>query len=402
MERAVSSPYATILFLLKRVDCNDGVASYCQTLVEGLSARGDEAYIYSGSVTQYYGSATRYERIRRCVRDWAVDEAMEAARPSGKLINHLVRTVKQWRISVISPQGLSQLPLAMIVSFLTGVPVVANYHPSLLTSNIKTQEKRFSWQSKLLYWVLTHIFQPRKFIAISKEIGDFYINDCHISPKRIAYITNGIDTKFFHPPTASQRAQARNILGLADDWIVCVLAARLNFVKGHDVVIDALRLLRSQNVNANFICLFVGSGDQADEIKSYAFNDENDAHAFRFLGFMPDQDFRDVFWASDIALLPSRHEGFALVIAEAMACGCIPIRTRTGGATQQIIEGETGFTIPFNDAPALADRLRTLIDPGLREKLRLRASIHARHEFSQDEMVKKTSELYRAMAPWRD
>jgi phosphoserine phosphatase len=70
----------TILLLLKRVDCNDGIASYCETLIKGLKARGDRVVIVSGPVTQLYGSTTRHSAIRNAVLDWAVLGNLKASR----------------------------------------------------------------------------------------------------------------------------------------------------------------------------------------------------------------------------------------------------------------------------------------------------------------------------------
>lgn len=178
-----------------------------------------------------------------------------------------------------------------------------------------------------------------------------------------------------------------------------MLSARLNFVKGHDIVIDAIRALRFQRPDIAVVCLFPGAGDEAEEIKAYAHKDEEASRTFRFLGFIGDaMALRNIYWASDIVLLPSRLEGFGLAIAEAMNCGCVPIRTPSGGWQDQIVDGETGFIVPFNDPQALADRITNLADPARRSTMRQAAIDHAQANFSQEKMVAATSDLYRAVA----
>ena len=39
-----------VLFLAQVINCNDGITTYCQTLAEGLKARGIPVYLVSGSV----------------------------------------------------------------------------------------------------------------------------------------------------------------------------------------------------------------------------------------------------------------------------------------------------------------------------------------------------------------
>ncbi|HVG36761.1 MAG TPA: glycosyltransferase family 4 protein [Thermoplasmata archaeon] len=52
----------------------------------------------------------------------------------------------------------------------------------------------------------------------------------------------------------------------------------------------------------------------------------------------------------------SRSEAFGSALAEAMACGCIPIGTRVGGIPNVI--GDTGFFVPIGDAAATAAAIR--------------------------------------------
>jgi glycosyltransferase involved in cell wall biosynthesis len=59
---------------------------------------------------------------------------------------------------------------------------------------------------------------------------------------------------------------------------------------------------------------------------------------------------------SDAFLLASESETFGVVIAEAMACGCPVITTRSGGP-QWVVGQGCGILVPVGDAPALADAI---------------------------------------------
>jgi glycosyltransferase involved in cell wall biosynthesis len=107
---------------------------------------------------------------------------------------------------------------------------------------------------------------------------------------------------------------------------------------------------------------------------------------------------REAYWAADIGLLPSRAESFGLVIPEAMRCGCVPVRTPSGGWQDQIVDGVNGFVVPFDDAPALAERIATLADRERRETMRGRAIAHATENFDQRRMLAATADLYREVA----
>jgi glycosyltransferase involved in cell wall biosynthesis len=102
-----------------------------------------------------------------------------------------------------------------------------------------------------------------------------------------------------------------------------------------------------------------------------------------------------VLWASDVCVLPSRQEGFAVVIIEAMLCGVVPIRTPAAGAAEQIDDGTSGFIVPFEDSAALAERLYTLLsDPDCRSRMSAATLEKGRTQFSEKVMVDRTIGVY--------
>lgn len=84
-------------------------------------------------------------------------------------------------------------------------------------------------------------------------------------------------------------------------------------------------------------------------------------------------------------LMTSRHEGFPMVLVEAMACGCPVVAFDCDhGPREAIRDGETGFLVAPGDAPAFAARVARLAeDDALRDRLRA-ASLAAVAEFSSD------------------
>ncbi len=393
-------PGLTILLLLRRVDCNDGVASYIDTLISGLKGQGCRVVIASGPVSIPPGSRQRYDAIKKGALDWIEIGKIRFTPWNTTLLRQLKRIAQEHRTDVISPQGLATLPLASVLGRLAGLPVVANYHPSVQGRDAAAMTAARPFADVWAHRIVLNLFTADRFIALSSEIAGFYRDVCAVRPKRIAYLPCAINTDEFWPPDEAQRTQARTALGLTPDTLVCVLTGRLNLNKGHDVAVAALRLLRAERPRLRIVCLFPGSGDQEREIKAQALRDEADAHSFRFLGFVP--DLRSVYWASDIGLLPSRREGFGIAIAEAMCSGCVPIRTPSGGARDQIIEGETGYVVPFDDPAALARRIADLAEPERRARMREAAVKHASTNFNTRIAMERTAALYREVAlGWR-
>jgi glycosyltransferase involved in cell wall biosynthesis len=61
------------------------------------------------------------------------------------------------------------------------------------------------------------------------------------------------------------------------------------------------------------------------------------------------------FQSSDLFVFPSIEDGFAIVVAEALACGVPVITTRNTGASDLIQAGKNGDVVPIRDPQAIAN-----------------------------------------------
>lgn len=383
-----------VLLVLRQVDCNDGVTAYCESLVQGLCERGHRVVILSGPVTTFFGSQTRYESIRARVEDWIVLDDVVSFSALPRAARAVAAAVRRHGVDVISPQGLSMLPLAATAGRLTGRPVVANRHLAMSGWDSGSQQ---GLRARMFRWAFSRLFTAERYIAISQEIRERYRSFYGVPDERIVVIPNGIDTTTYYPCLPVEREAARRSLDIPERHLVCSLVGRLNFVKGHDVLIDAARRVAQQRPDIAMTFLFAGGGDQEAEIRAYAHRNERDVATFRFLGFLDAASLREVYRATDILALPSRNEGFGIVVAEAMACGCVPVRTHGAGSSEQVIEGETGFAIDEDDSDALAARIVDLADPQTRGRMSAAAARLATTSFGRGQMVENILAVYRSV-----
>jgi hypothetical protein len=71
----------------------------------------------------------------------------------------------------------------------------------------------------------------------------------------------------------------------------------------------------------------------------------------------------DLYRSSDIFILPSRAEAFGVVVSEAAAFGLPALVTDTGGLSETVRDGKTGFRIPLQDKGTLfAEKARTIME----------------------------------------
>lgn len=381
----------TVGFLLKRVDCNDGVASHCETLMRGFKAVGWRVVLITGPVNYDASSEKSFQALKDLSEDWIVLEDMKPFLPTWASISRIKEVVNKYKISLFHAHGYSMLLLARLLKFVTGLECVATFH--LLIEDEKSSLIKSVLRPKIRkYQIYLRAFAPKAFIAYSSEIEKFLLQDLGFPQNKVRKILAGTDTKYFRLPSSEERQKAREKFGFEEKYLVCTLVGRLNRVKGHDVLIDAARLIRKDFPELSLKCLFAGSGDLEQQIKDYAFVSEDDAHCFIFAGYL--NDMREVYWASDIFVLPSRLEGCALVVAEAMCCGTVPIRTPAGGVLDQIEEGKTGYVVPFDDPEALSKAIEKLMDRDFRLQMGQRCAEYASSVFDRELMIEKTVELY--------
>jgi glycosyltransferase involved in cell wall biosynthesis len=83
------------------------------------------------------------------------------------------------------------------------------------------------------------------------------------------------------------------------------------------------------------------------------------ASRVRFLGFVNQSQLPAVYTAADLMVLPSEYEPFAVVVNEAMCCGCpVAASDRVGAARDLVAPVRREFVFPCGDVSALAALLK--------------------------------------------
>jgi glycosyltransferase involved in cell wall biosynthesis len=82
-------------------------------------------------------------------------------------------------------------------------------------------------------------------------------------------------------------------------------------------------------------------------------------HRVKFLGFQPWEELPIYYQQADILCVPSRHDGWALVVPEGLAAGLPVISTNhTGAALELIKDRQNGWLIPANNSQALYQAMK--------------------------------------------
>jgi glycosyltransferase involved in cell wall biosynthesis len=112
-----------------------------------------------------------------------------------------------------------------------------------------------------------------------------------------------------------------------------------------------------------------------------------------FLGWLDDAE--QLLFALDVFVSASETESFGLAIAEAMTAHTAVVATATEGASEVVVDNETGFLVPIGDVEKLAERITTLLrDNDLRIAFGKRGRQVVEERFSLERMVDEIERLY--------
>lgn len=172
-----------------------------------------------------------------------------------------------------------------------------------------------------------------------------------VTPEKLLKIPYGARLERFWPTELHQPDDDREFRVL---FVGCA-----GVRKGLLDLLEAFRLFNHPNKRLILI------GGFSSESK--ALLDSVDQASIESLGSVANSDLREHYSRASVFVLPSIEEGLAMVIGEAMACGCPIIASTNTGASELISDAVEGFIVPIRSPRLIADRLQLLADnPELR------------------------------------
>lgn len=227
---------------------------------------------------------------------------------------------------------------------------------------------RGAYQHTLLcfdVWMEKKVYRSnRAYIAISKSVAADLKKHFGLI-HNVSVIHHGVDSTVFKPLSTKAETNLRNELKINSDDIVALFVGTYER-KGLACSIKALALLPTHLKN-KMILLAVGDGDQK---KFEALAQENGVRdRVRFVSHK--KEILSYYQSSDLFLLPTLYEPFGMVILEGMSCGLAPIVSKCAGASELIVEGESGLLIddPTSSREVANQLVKLLSDPVLRKQM---------------------------------
>jgi glycosyltransferase involved in cell wall biosynthesis len=187
--------------------------------------------------------------------------------------------------------------------------------------------------------------------------------------ERIAVVEPGTDA-------ARRPAGARTVVGSEPVRLLCV--ATLTPRKGHEILLQALAGLSATDWELHNVGSRTRDRSTAARLQEMSAAAPLAGHVF-WHGAVDAATVQAHYAAADLLVLPSLHEGYGMVVAEALAAG-LPVLASRAGALAHTVPAQAGLLVPPGDVAALQAALERLIaEPELRAQLAAGARAAAGH-----------------------
>lgn len=254
--------------------------------------------------------------------------------------------------------------IALFASCISGICYSLTLHNPL---NVYGSNQKNKWKNATFGIIIS----KKIFDEVQQQLAGYL-------PPKLVKAPMGVNLKDFEPSKESKRANIHDRL----DIFSC---GRLNYVKGHDILVQAMNILHKMNIKASLRL----AGGKDDPKNPYSINlkkliDESaNLVNIKLLGPITEEQVKNELNLCNVFVFPSRQEPTGVALMEAMAMELPIIASNVDGIPEVVENEKSGLLIPSNDPQAIVDALLRLMEnPEFAHHLALSARKKIEQQFS--------------------
>lgn len=254
-----------------------------------------------------------------------------------------------------------------------GIPVITRLHTPMLLDHYHFSLQKLSKANWQYFW------QGCKELKVMKEAR--YITSCSTSLKEWSLKFLGIQSdkiKVIYNPILAERWSSNSFLHSAaekDGKKHILFVGTVCDWKGCGDLADACKLLADSGEIGEIQLDLVGkTGAYADELNAKYGKEK----WFHLVGKLPREEVMKRYAQADVVCFPSWWENMPMVCIEAMLCGAVVIGSNSGGMSEIIEDGKSGFLMTPRNPQVLADKIKKVCMLPLEAKAKVRKEAHER------------------------
>lgn len=323
-----------------------GIRKHVHSIIEGLdSSTFLQSYAYSTlSTDSKFKQDIEHLRTNNLMEILPLPIRKKPHLSDLKNLLQLVRYIKSSNVNLIHGHGAKAGLYARILAQICGITSIYTPHGGVAHAMFsKFEDLLYVSVEKLLFSITGYFIFESKYTATAfgKKLGRI--------PKNCMINYNGI-------PMMDMNAVARRSVALgyslrSSDIPQVGVFGMLREVKGQSYAIKAIALLLAKGHKIH-LHIF-GDGPDLQDLQ-HLVSQLNLEEYVTFAGDVSDPESHMV--GMDIILVPSLHESFGYVAAEAMALGKPVIASNVGGLAE-VLDSQTGILVEPGNEAAIADAI---------------------------------------------
>lgn len=238
------------------------------------------------------------------------------------------------RFDLVICGHINMLPIAWFAARFLRVPLVMIIHGI------------DAWQPHQSRLVNTLSPRVDRLVAVSQTTVDRFHQWSKIADDKTFVLPNCVDLSGFSPGPKSEALLER--YGLTGKKIIMTLGrmAGLDRYKGFDEVLEAMPQLLKE-IPA-LVYLLAGDGPDKERLEKKA-EALGITESTVFTGMVAEEEKVDHYRLADAYVMPSRGEGFGIVLLEAMSCGVPVMASKLDGSREALLDGKMGTLVDPTD-----------------------------------------------------
>lgn len=298
--------------------------------------------------------------------------------------NRIAELVKELDIDIIHARSRAPAWSGYLAAKKTGIPFMTTFHAA------------YKFSSKLKQRYNSVMAKGTRIIAISQYIAQHILDHYHVDPGRIRLVYRGMPLDRFNPNII----HSERLIKLAKEWQLpedkrlILMPSRLTRIKGHHVLIEALAKLERKD----WFCIICGATPDREHYQQELMEliaSHNLGDQIRIVPICTDVPSAMIL--AQVMVAPSLvPEGFGRMPVEAQAMGTPVVASAIGGHLEILLDKETGWLVPPDDAKAMAEAIDTALNMTETERqVMAHKAINFVHaHFDKEHMTAQTLAVY--------
>ena len=270
------------------------------------------------------------------------------------------------------------------------IPYVLQAHGSIP----KVDRGGFKWLLRCLYDILFGyrlLKDASKVIALTQTEAEQY-KSMGVSEDKIEIVPNGIDLSEFD--NLPQKGVFRRKYGLYNDEKMILFLARINKIKGLDLLVRAFADLTKESNDVKLV--IVGPDDEYLPALKELIRELGIQEKVLLPGPLYGREKLQAYVDADVYVLPSSYEIFGITILESCACGTPVVVTDRCGIAD-IIDGQAGLVVPYDKDQLANAILNILSDEKKRREFSEKGGLLVREQFNWEKIAGQMEGIYQAI-----